>query len=509
MNNNRFSKLLLGTALLLAGIGGVYEETASAQGASYEVGGPRIRKRASAPANPSSAYIRLWVDNTGALFTLDSAGVSTPVGGGAGTVSSGAANAIPFYDGAGTTLNDTVLFIGGDSTNPRLGFGGATSSFPAIRRTTTLLQAVLADNSALTDIQVDDLVLSDDDADAAVTLASHATVTASYTLTFPAAAPAANTTPLLVSTAGAISYPTGTPDGTKFLRDDGSWQTVSAGVGGSGTAGVVPYFSAGTTLADSPLLRADANTMEQRNSTNAQELRVYNAYTGATNYEFGKLEWASNVWRIATEKGSGGGTARSLALATDDVDRLVIDASGGITMQANTMLKPANDLNSEIGTYIRRYKYAYLGYVLAYNAFAGQASRPLTDNTIQTFVRIALGDTNGVVGGTITYTIEAVDSTNNLSQATVGVLPFILVKEGGALTVTLGSKVGETFDPAGGTLTTSEVTFASSVSGSNGDIRVTFNYDQAVLTGTVAAAIRYQVAINGDPNIVGWTVTPQ
>lgn len=461
---------------------------------------------ASVPTPPADQQY-LFLDTDGALKTKDESGTVTALG--AGVISSGTANALAFFDGSGTTLNDTVLFIGGDSTNPRLNFGGATSAFPTLRRNSALLEVKLADDSAFTDLQLDDIVLSDDDASATVTLASHATVTGSYTLTFPAAAPTANTTPLLVSTAGALSYPTGTPDGTKFLRDDGSWQAVTAGIGGSGTAGVVPYFSAGTTLADSPLLRADANTMEQRNATTAQEFRVYNTYTGATNYEFGKFEWASNVWRIATEKGSGGGTARSLSIATDDTDRLIFDASGFITMQASTILKPANDLDSDIGTFLRRYRYAYLGNVLAYNAFAGQTARALTDNTIQTFVRVSLADTNGVVGGTITYTIEAVDSTNNLSQATVGVLPFILVKEGGTLTVTLGSKVGETFDAAGGTLTTSEVTFASSVSGSNGDIRVTFNYDQAVLTGTVTAAIRYQVHINGDPNIVSWGVTPQ
>lgn len=433
--------------------------------------------------------------------------ISSPGGGGgSGTVAAGTINQIPVYTGA-TTIGDSFFIQGGDATNARFVFNSAAATHPMFRRNSTAVEVKLADNSAFAPLSLSTLVLNGATSGTA-TIAAAATTT-SWTLTLPSAAPGSNSSPLLVATTGAVSFPTGTPDGSKFLRDDGSWQTVSAGVGGSGTAGVVPYFSTGTTLADSPLLRVDANTMEQRNSTTAQEFRVYNTYTGATNYEFGKLEWASNVWRIATEKGSGGGTARSLSIATDDTDRLIFDAGGGITMQASTMLKPINDLDSEIGTYIRRYKYAYLGNVLAYNAFAGQTSRALTDNTIQTFVRVALGDTNGVVGGTITYTIEAVDSTNNLSQATVGVLPFILVKEGGTLTVTLGSKIGETFDTAGGTLTTSEVTFASSVSGSNGDIRVTFNYDQAVLTGTVTAAIRYQVHINGDPNIVSWGVTPQ
>lgn len=70
--------------------------------------------------------------------------------------------------------------------------------------------------------------------------------------------------------------------------------------------------------------RDAANTLAQRNGTTAQEFRVWNTFTSLTNGEFGKLEWVSNVFRIGTEKGSGGGTARALSLVTDDTVRWTI-----------------------------------------------------------------------------------------------------------------------------------------------------------------------------------------
>ena len=73
-----------------------------------------------------------------------------------------------------------------------------------------------------------------------------------------------------------------------------------------------------------------ASILAQRNGTNAQTYRVYNTYTSATNHERGKLEWASNTFRVGTEKGSGGGTARSMALQTDATDRLTIDTIGSV-----------------------------------------------------------------------------------------------------------------------------------------------------------------------------------
>ena len=81
---------------------------------------------------------------------------------------------------------------------------------------------------------------------------------------------------------------------------------------------------------DVRLFRDAANTLAQRNGTTAQTSRVYNTFTSSTNYELGKLEWSSNVFRIGTEKGSGGGTARTVEVHTDSIARLALDTTGSV-----------------------------------------------------------------------------------------------------------------------------------------------------------------------------------
>jgi hypothetical protein len=92
---------------------------------------------------------------------------------------------------------------------------------------------------------------------------------------------------------------------------------------------------ASTADADLKLFRDAANTLAQRNGTNAQAFRIYNTYTAADNFERGKIEWASNVLRIGTEKGTVGGTARALELQTDGTTRLTIGTVGNVWIPAN------------------------------------------------------------------------------------------------------------------------------------------------------------------------------
>lgn len=129
------------------------------------------------------------------------------------------------------------------------------------------------------------------------------------------------------------------PDGLTYAS--GAWASINLG-GGSGSGnglqlsvGATAHLYLGSSLnlnwqLDTYLWRDSANTLALRNAGNAQTCRVYNTYTSSTNYERGKLEWTSNTFRVGTEKGSGGGTARSMALQTDATDRLTIDTIGSV-----------------------------------------------------------------------------------------------------------------------------------------------------------------------------------
>jgi len=106
--------------------------------------------------------------------------------------------------------------------------------------------------------------------------------------------------------------------------------------------GLVISWNDGTTSApgsnvDLILARDAANTLAQRNSTNAQTFRIYNTYTDASNYERGKIAWDSNVLKIGTEKG-GTGTARAMELQTDGTTRLTISSTGLATFSGSVQI---------------------------------------------------------------------------------------------------------------------------------------------------------------------------
>jgi len=64
---------------------------------------------------------------------------------------------------------------------------------------------------------------------------------------------------------------------------------------------------------DTVIARDAANTLAQRNGTNAQTFRLYNTYTNTTNYERGFMQWSSNTLEIGTEA-AGTGAERKLSL---------------------------------------------------------------------------------------------------------------------------------------------------------------------------------------------------
>jgi len=67
----------------------------------------------------------------------------------------------------------------------------------------------------------------------------------------------------------------------------------------------------------------------ERNGTSAQTFSIANTYTSFTSKEELEIGWVgnSNIGKIRTIKGSGGGTARQLMLGTDSVDRMGFEAT--------------------------------------------------------------------------------------------------------------------------------------------------------------------------------------
>lgn len=99
----------------------------------------------------------------------------------------------------------------------------------------------------------------------------------------------------------------------------GTFDTV--GLGSNSTL----LGSAGSTLAR---IMGDLEVLR----TTAAQLKVYNAYTSASNWEAAVIDWrtTANTLRLGTDVGSGGGTARPLHLITGGTARIEITASGGI-----------------------------------------------------------------------------------------------------------------------------------------------------------------------------------
>jgi hypothetical protein len=88
---------------------------------------------------------------------------------------------------------------------------------------------------------------------------------------------------------------------------------------------------------DTILRRDAANTLAQRNGTNAQAFRLYNTFTDASNYERGFMQWASNVLQIGAEA-AGTGSNRALALWAGGAARLTVNTDGTISLPASSII---------------------------------------------------------------------------------------------------------------------------------------------------------------------------
>lgn len=145
----------------------------------------------------------------------------------------------------------------------------------------------------------------------------------------------------LVSVAqGGNGIGSGTSGGVLYFSGSttvaSSGALTSGGVVIGGGAGSAPFTDSGLsysgtgatgtlTIGGQAAVSSDAaNIFAHRNSTNAQDLRVYNTFTDSTHFEAGEFAWqpTSNVLSIGTISGSGGGNVRNLQFVIGGVDKL-------------------------------------------------------------------------------------------------------------------------------------------------------------------------------------------
>jgi hypothetical protein len=141
--------------------------------------------------------------------------------------------------------------------------------------------------------------------------------------------------------AGGYSFLAGLPNFERFAVEHAAGQDGRVRIASAGTLNWTNGYA--TATIDLSLFRDAAQTLAQRNGTNAQTFRIYNTFTDASNYERGKFEWASNVLRIGTEK-AGTGTARALEFQTDGTTRLTISAGGNILVGNNALFCGTGDV---------------------------------------------------------------------------------------------------------------------------------------------------------------------
>ena len=164
---------------------------------------------------------------------------------------------------------------------------------------------------------------------------------------------------------GSVSAPTygiGATNTGWYMADAITLRYAFAGVRNFEVGNVSRFFSSGTqgvyldarsgtesiafgSLEDLKIFRDAANTLAQRNSTNAQTFRLYNTYTDASNYERLSVDWTTtaNTATISTQN-AGTGSARTLAIGQDLYVNSVRVGLGNSNGSLNTVVGGANSM---------------------------------------------------------------------------------------------------------------------------------------------------------------------
>ena len=164
------------------------------------------------------------------------------------------------------------------------------------------------------------------------------------------------------------------------------------------------FGSSGINSADTFLYRDAANTLAQRNSTNAQTFRLYNTYTDASNYERLSIDWSTtaNTATIVTQN-AGTGSARSLAIGQDlYVNSVRVGRGGGnvssnLAIGNNVMVATATGSNN-----------VAIGQSALYNVTSGSTNTAIGNGSL---ISVTTSSGNTGVGYYSLYNNTAVNNT--------------------------------------------------------------------------------------------------
>lgn len=144
--------------------------------------------------------------------------------------------------------------------------------------------------------------------------------------------------------------------------------------------------------ADVRLWRDAANTLAQRNGTNAQTFNLYNTYTDASNYERGFMRWDGNELEIGTVSAGTGGN-RSVGIYSDNV-RYQLIGSNFNQFDKNLYMNGANIVTGGAGFKIGTAANQPIGF---WNATP--VVQPTTGISAGSFV----ANTSGIINDTATF----------------------------------------------------------------------------------------------------------
>jgi len=187
-----------------------------------------------------------------------------------------------------------------------------------------------------------------------------------------------------------------------------------------------PQTNLNPTIEDLRLYRDAANTLAQRNGTNAQTFNLYNTYTDASNYERGFLKWDANVFTIGTEA-AGTGTARNIEL-----DAALVTVNGDIDTALAAKIRNINS-SSTVPVFIPNDTYSSTG-------LGGSANYASIISAGVEGIRVTSSAVSIFQNATFAKSIVADDEPTDTPTGTTS---SIALNDGNHQTLSLGSATGD------------------------------------------------------------------